>query len=93
MEQEMKQHTEKMDVQLLEEKRRGVNKIVSNNAKKDNQAKLRWSKTKEKEGTNFDDEELLNEYMAGVLRKQKDNRAKLKSLGLGTPPSQNGQAK
>ena len=93
MEQEMKQHTEKMDVQLLEEKRRGVKNIVSKNRKNDNRAKSRLSKTKEKEGSAFDDEEPLNEYMAGVLQKRKDNKAKLKSLGLGTPPSQSGQAK
>ena len=93
MEQEMKQHTEKMDVQLLEEKRRGVKNIVSKNRKNDNRAKSRLSKTKEKEGSAFDDEEPLNEYMAGVLQKRKDNKAKLKSLGLGTPPSQSGQAR
>ena len=89
----MKQHTEKMDVQLLKEKKRSVTKIVTKSTRKDNQTNSRSTKRKEKQATAFDEEEPLNEYMAGVLKKRKDDQAKLKSLGLGTPPSQQTQAK
>ena len=72
----MKQHTEKMDFQLLEEKKRSITKIVTKSTRKDNRTNARSTKRKETQATAFDEEEPLNEYMAGVSKKRKDNRAK-----------------
>ena len=85
MAKEIKDHTEKMDSQLLEEKKRAVSDIVAKAAKNKAAPKGQSKKTTKSIGKKFDDEEPLNEYMAGVIEKRKKNQAKLKSLGLGTP--------
>ena len=93
MAKEIKNQTKQMDNQLLKEKKRTVADIVAKATKKKLQTKQKSPKKKELQGKTFDNKEPLNEYMEGVLKKRKKNWAKLKSLGLGTPPTLQSQAK
>ena len=72
----------------MEEKKKNVGDIVAKVTKKKAAPKGPSKKTTKTIGKKLDDEEPLNEYMAGVIEKRKKNQAKLKSLGLGTPISQ-----
>ena len=78
MSKEMKAQTEKMDLELLEEKERVLSDIVSATTKK---AKItrptREKKRSRKASKIIDDESPISEYMESVQVKRKANKKKL----------------
>ena len=83
MSKEMKAQTEKMDLELLEEKERVVSDIVSATTKKAKITKpTRGKKRINKSSKTIDDESPISEYMESVQIKRKANKKKLQSLGL-----------
>ena len=83
MSKEMKAQTEKMDLELLEEKERVVSDIVSATTKKAKVTKpTRGKKRINKSSKTIDDESPISEYMESVHVKRKANKKKLQSLGL-----------
>ena len=76
----MKLQTEKMDKELLVEKRKQITECVKKNAKK------KTTKKKEVPSDEEDENANLSEYMKRVNLKRKRNDEKIKSLGLNKTP-------
>jgi len=76
----MKLQTEKMDKELLVEKRKQITECVKKNAKK------KTTKKKEVPSDEEDENANLSDYMKRVNIKRKRNDEKIKSLGLNKTP-------